>query len=756
MAHSSSAHALALLAGAVFAVGATTLPGWPQPSMRFVVAALALLAVALLLGRRWPVVALLATALLGVCLCEWRLYRYQSALITELDGERVLAAVAFDSLPRRRGADSSFTARITVLRGGARAPQTGGSRQLRVRIDWHDAPDLRPGECWQLLMTLYPPVRRANPGRRSSDWQWLRDGLHGTARVLPSRLNQRLQRAPPSVDALRAAISARLRDGIAERDAAALAVALAVGDTQYLSAEQWRVFNATGITHLIAISGLHVTMFALLAAALARRLWRRCRPLQRWRRESVAGALACLAAGGYAALAGFGIPAQRTLIMLVAWYALRALDRPPAAAPALGVALLAILLFDPLAPLSAGFWLSFVAVALLIHATGESGGWRGALRAQLIVTAGLLPVSLALVGSVSLIGLLLNFIAIPLFTLLLVPLVLLTSALLWLPELAQALLSLLAWLHALWWPAALWLAEQPDVLWRWQPPLWWLLLCAPALLWLLWPWAWPMRLSGCLLLLPMLFPAGAPLRDGEVMITLLDAGSALALLVRTRDHALLYDNGEAWGSNGATSIGTVLPALRSYRIRRLDRVLMPRLDADRSAGLLALRAGMVIDMLQAAPQVVGPDAPLPPEFSSCQPIRWQWNSVDIEILDTGDCALRIVAGDGTVLLLAADLAPSGQQRLMERGLARADIVLAPRRLAAAADAALLQDANAATWILVSHSARELAGAGAQRALSAWRRQGARLLPTAELGAIELRAGAGLRLRHYRSVPTKPY
>ncbi len=709
-------HALSLLAGVLLALGAVALPDAWRPVLPLCAGLLALLLPVLWRCRGSRAAAPLFTVLAGGCWAAWHLQQYQAALVMQAD-QRVLVTARIDSLPRRRGADVSFTAVVQALRGGSLADRT-----RHVRIDWRNAPPLLTGEQWQLLMVLNPPSTRANPGRRASHWQWLRDDLHGAGRVLPSRLNLRQRAAPVSIDGLRAMLAERLRGLVAERDAAALAVALAVGDTQYLSAEQWRVFNAVGITHLIAISGLHVTLFALLGAAAARRGWRHWRPLQRWRRDSVAGVIACTAAGGYALLAGFAVPAQRTLIMLVAWYLLRALARPLPAAPALSVALLAVLLLDPLASLSGGFWLSFVAVALLIHVAGEGGGWRGALRTQWVVTLGLLPVLLALAGNVSLVGLALNFVAIPLFTLLLVPLVLLATLLSGLPALAALPAALLCWLHGLLWPVLLWLAEQPFALWRLQPPWWWLLLCAPALFWLLWPWRWPMRVSAGLLLLPVLFPRTEGLREGEFAVTLLDVGRGLAVLVRTREHALLYDNGEAWSSDGATSGGTVLPALRSYRVRRLDRLLLPRLDADRSAGILALRAELPIDVLQAPPAA----ATLPSEFAACQAGRWRWNSVEFQLVDSSNCALHIAGRDGSRLLLA------------------------PRA------ATLLGEGDAPALVLLSRSARELAGPAAQQMLSAGRQSGTQVLTTAELGAIELRAGAGLQLRHLGTSSTKPY
>jgi len=191
-----------------------------------------------------------------------------------------------------------------------------------------------------------------------------RDGVHLHARVLPSVLNTRLALAAPSIDAVRARIATRIASRVADPDAAGLITALAVGLTDGMSTDQWRVFNATGTTHLVAISGMHVTLFALLAFAAARRLWRLL-PGRALEREPFALLAGIAAAGGYALLAGFSVPTQRTWLMLAVFAGARLGARPLDAARTWSLALILVLLLDPRAPLAAGFWLSFVAVGVI-------------------------------------------------------------------------------------------------------------------------------------------------------------------------------------------------------------------------------------------------------------------------------------------------------------------------------------------------------------------------------------------------------
>lgn len=183
--------------------------------------------------------------------------------------ERVVATLQIDSLIAQRSGALQFDADVQI-----EAPQSK-VRQLRARVVWRDPPRPLPaaGEQWRVILQLTPPQRSPNPGAFDMTRQWFGERLHAQARVVPAALTQRVAPAGPSVLALRAEIAARIRDSIADRDAAALCAGLAVGATGDISREQWRIFSATGTTHLVAISGMHVTLFAWLMAAFARRVW---------------------------------------------------------------------------------------------------------------------------------------------------------------------------------------------------------------------------------------------------------------------------------------------------------------------------------------------------------------------------------------------------------------------------------------------------------------------------------------------------
>jgi competence protein ComEC len=709
-------------------------PYVPPPRLAALLAATGLLP--LLGAQRWRV---LAGFTLGLGLTLLQLAPDEAARLRPADEERRLLDCRIVTLPAPSGIDTQFDARCR--------PARGGGRDLRLALRWSAAPPLHVGEAWRLLVQLKAPRIRANPGSADGVQALRRQHLHGFGRVLASPLDGRREAGSWSVDRVRERIAANIARAVPERDAAALIAALAVGDTRRVSAEQWRVFNATGLTHLVAISGLHVTLFGLLAAGLARRLWGTSAWLaQRAARESCALLFGLAAAAAYALLAGFSVPAQRTLIMLASWCLSRLLLRSAGAAPPLALALFGVLLLDPCAPLAPGFWLSFVAVgALMIGAAGTPAAHglgarlRELWRAQWVVAAALLPVTVAAFGTLSWAGLALNFIAIPLFSCVLVPLILAgVAASAAGPGAARPLFAAAARIIEAIAPPLQAVADLDGSLWRLAAPPWWYVLGAAAALAALLPWRPRVRLCSGLALLPALFPPAAGPAPGELRLTLLDTGRSLAVIARTAHHSLLYDVGESYGSGGGVTARTVLPALRALRVDRLDLLLLPRLTRDRSAGVTALLAALPVGRLLA-----GEEGGRPPEFAPCRPGRsWDWDGVHFELLAAAECVMRVTTG-GDALLLTGDLGPEAQRELVARGLPPTRIVQVPRHGAASGLEPALQAATRPQIALVAATAAGAADGSVAATLARWRAGGAEIRVTGERGAIELRMPAAL-------------
>ncbi len=612
-------------------------------------------------------------ALLGAWVGATTLAERLEARLGDADaGVRLLVAARVVSLPEQAGGEWRADADVTVQRPNAATP-----RRLRLRLAGPlgvDAP--HAGESWQFVVEVAPARARLNPGGFDMERQWLLERVDGFGRVVESPLNRRLAGPAGGLLGLRAALRAALAARCVERELCALVTALAIGDTAALTREQWRVFAATGTTHLVAISGLHVTLFAWLVGAIARPVWRALMPVQRLPCEAFALPAGVLAAFAYSLLAGFAIPTQRTVLMLTVVAAARLSGRVLRSRDVLGLACIGVLLFDPLAPLDAGFWLSFAAIwALMLHDSGLPARSAAtiqrlparlgaALRAQLWIGAALAPLTLLLFGAVSVAGWLANPLAIPVFSFVLVPLSLLAAAAAACAgtgAAADALLAVAAMVHEGVWQALRAVARQPWAFWSVElPPVWFVLApLALAITWL--PLPAPLRASATLCALPAVLGAGAGPPVGAARLTILDVGEGGAVIVQTRHHALLYGTGSAWGAAGKTVEQHVLPALRAARIARLDLLVLPQASAAEVAG-----SAHLLQVVPVGTVFAGAHGSDPPHgVGLCPPRRsWRYDGVLFELIGTrltgatgaprpGSCALRVSTAGGSVLLVGA-------------------------------------------------------------------------------------------------------
>lgn len=581
-------------------------------------------------------------------------------------GERVIVEARILDVPALDDSGWQFDARVAFPRQTGWPPQT-----WRIRLPASADPPAA-GEQWQFALRFDPP-RDARERRLL-----LRDRVSAKARQVAGAMNARLAPAGASLDALRARLARRIGDQVADPAVAALLPALAVGVTGEVSTRQWQVFNATGITHLVAISGMHVTFFAMLCMAGARRLWPVLATVPGVpRRERFAAAVGITLALLYALLSGFSVPAQRTVVMLAAWLVSRECQRCSQPAWSVAAALVAVLLFDPLAVLSAGFWLSFLAVAAIVLVEGArlapGPSLRVAARVQWLVSIVLLPVTVLIFGSFSAVGLLANALAIPVFTLLLVPPVLLATAAFMLPgpvaDWCGARLVDLATLVAQWlWPFLSWCADLPGALWRTEAPLAWLLLAAMSALFAVLPLAPALRMLALGLLASVFLLREPRPPRGELWIDVPDAGRSTAVLLRTRDSMVLWGTGESFGARGRAFSRHVQPLLRASGHPALDAWLPGSLSRDVQ---LALALGVAT--LPVRSILLPPARGVPPEMQACDLRQWQQDGIAFALQPTTDgraCQLRVSAGDHELQLGGADATP-----LPAGGAATARLVL---------------------------------------------------------------------------------
>ncbi len=527
------------------------------------------------------------------------------------EGRDVVVVGVIDSLPAHLERGQRFEFAVEEVRShGVQVP-------ARLALSWYGAQaGVIPAERWQFTVRLRRPHGSINPGgfdlegwlleRNLRATGYVRDGRVTAEQPAPQRLAAHTSHIGANIDRLRHHLRASLAQRLAGERYAGVLIALVLGDQRAISEADWLLFNATGISHLVSISGLHITMIGGLAAWLAALLWRRSRTLLARAPAQTAAAVAGMAAALlYCLLAGWGVPAQRTFFML-AVVAVALLARVPLR-PSLTLALAAavVTLIDPWSSAAPGFWLSFGAVAaILLVMRGRRprlSDWRaklrGAAHVQLAVTVALVPMTIALFQQVSVVSPLANAVAIPLVSFVVTPLALLGGLFVLLPApfdsfavpslaIGHAVFDLLA--AALRWAAGFGWAALPLP----APPPWSLLFALAGVLWLLMPRGWPLRWVGLVWLLPLfVWPPQRP-AAGELWVTALDVGQGAAVLLETYDRTVLYDAGPRYTPQADAGARVILPYLRWRGIGRLDLLVVSHLDSDHSGGVASILRAM--------------------------------------------------------------------------------------------------------------------------------------------------------------------
>ena len=657
----------------------------------------------------------------------------------------------------------------------------------------------RAGERWRLTVRLRRPLAPQNPGLFDGELRALEDGIaaQGSVRdgirttVRPMRIDAVDRRVRSALERLRT----DLRDAMVRAlpDSAApvrgVLVALVVGDQSAIPGASWAQFNRTGVGHLMSISGLHITMLAAMTVWAVRRLWRgRLIALMAAPHAAWLGGL-CVAFG-YSALAGWGLPAQRTCWMLAAGGLALLSGRSRAAVPVLCSAAAIVCLFDPWAPTAIGFWLSFGAVAAILwHGSRLSPAsppepvvplpaapppaWHervrirllpwlvAAGRTQLAATLAMLPLGVLFFSSVSLVGPMANALAIPVVSGLVTPLALVggfaslgwPSAGAWLLQaaawLTEGLLAILSWGDGLAW-AALGLPSPSAAA---------AVLAVLACALLLAPWPVPGRAWAGAGLLPLLLgPVRSPAPDA-LWLTVLDVGQGMAVLVETAQGRLLYDTGPAYGEDSDAGARVLLPYLRSRGIDRLQALVVSHRDTDHAGGALSLMAQLPIDWLASSLAPGHPIVVAAPRHHACRRgDEWRWGQVQFEWLHPGDqedsarrassnarsCVLRIRSPAG-VALLAGDIESAQERALLdaqgEEGL-RADVLLVPHHGSATSSSPAFLRAVSPTWAVFQVGYRNRFKHPAPRVLQRYEQSGIGVLRTDHDGAVTLRLRPG--------------
>ena len=639
-----------------------------------------------------------------------------------------------------------------------------------LRLSWYSEDRqqrsvLRAGQRWQWRLRVRAPRGLRNPGAPDAEKYALMQGVSANGYLVA--VDQARLLAPPSgLEALRERLSDRIHAAVAASSSRYVR-ALALGDTRALDERDWEVLRANGLTHLIAISGFHVGLVAGFFALVARGAWRLWPALaRRWPRPVAAALAATLGALAYAALAGFALPTVRTLLMIVVVAGVRTTRRPFAGAGALALAAIAVLLVDPLALLGAGFWLSFLGVAWLLWCLPRAGPRPSLLReflsAQGVATLGLLPACAVLFGQASLAGPFANLVAVPWWSLVVVPLALIGTGLdlVWTGA-GEGAWRLAASCFDLSWPLFERLAGSGLALW-WLPEAAWYALPLALLgaFWLLLPRGVPGKPLALLLWLPLLWPDRHLPGPGEAELTVIDVGQGLSVHVRTARHDLLYDFGPATTDGYDAGERAVVPTLHALGVRSLDRLVISHADNDHAGGLEAV-ARVFPSGDRRAPDGAG----IARARACVAGQAWTWDGVRFRFLhppphfpylrNESSCVLRIETRHGAVLL-TGDIGEVVERDLVrrdrERGRRdlRADAVLVAHHGSRGSSDPAFVAATGARHALISSGYGNRYGHPKPQVVARWRAAGATVWDTSRGGALRLRLGAaGLRLETRR-------
>jgi len=673
-------------------------------------------------------------------------------------------------------------------------------------------PAIVPGQIWHMALNLRRVSGTHNPHGFDYEGHQFAKGIRAQASVrgTPQLLAERsLTSLSLMAEFLRHHVRVNMRPWVQDRPYAGVLLALTIGDQASIPPDQWTIFNRSGLTHLVAISGTHITMVAVLGAWFANALWRRLswrtRPCcERVPAQIIAALTALLVAWGYCLLAGWGVPARRTFLML-AVAALAWVTRMPISASHLLCLVAAlVVVLDPWALTASGFWLSFGAVAVLLAYATWAGQalkpvpagkgtrllrfLRHAAGLQLTINLVLLPLLGLWFNQLPLVSPLTNAYAIPLIGLVVTPLSLLLAAVSAIPGL-EWLAAPIAWaahgVLAIIMPFTQWLADQPwAVVQVANAPLIWMALAFVGITLALLPRGWPLRACAWLLMLPAFFWQPAPLPWGQWRMTVLDAGQASSIVIETRHHTLLFDTGLRYTPTADAAQRIILPFLRSQGIRKLDTLVVSHADIDHVGGLDSLLHALPVARTYASfdlpafvrgqaqrlglPENAHPLPPLPEINQRCaQGVNWQVDGVQFKFLwprgedihtradprprNAYSCVLWLQGRHHTALLPADIGATQEAQMLQGHYIHPSDVVIAPHHGS--------RFSSSPSWIAATGPQAVVAQAGRWNryghphpdTVRRWTQSGAWFANTAQAGAVQFHSSAqGLKWTRQRA------
>ena len=711
---------------------------------------------------------------IGIC---WAWVHGYAALATrvppELEGKTLSVVASILTIPQCNQKACRFDALIhqptqsTLIESESinTSDLTGVERfnmPRRVKLSWYSpAQTLKAGQNWLLKVRLKRPHGMMNPGgfdyeqwlfvhhidatgyvRCKADCQLLIDNQSFGLVFLNGKLQQ-----------LRQGLYLKLSQYLADSPVSGLIAGMTVGIRDGISTRQWDILRDTGTAHLMAISGLHVGLVAGLCFWLVRNLAsyigiKRCSPHQ------VAAIVAMTSAICYALLAGLSLPTQRALIMLSIIFGSVILQTKIRALHLLALTAVVVVASNPLAVLSAGFWLSFGAVAVIsLMLTGRyqtPGYWFATWSVGWRVALGLSPLLLLFFGRVSIIAPIANLIAVPVVSILVVPVALFGIVV---SSLSEHLAVVVFGFSSAILSALMWYLEQLSqfkfsTLAVSKPSLWVVMLSLAGVILLLLPKGVHGRWLGLMMLLPVLFPYDPNLEYGTVKVTVLDVGQGLSTVIETAQHTLVFDTGIRLSPKFDMGSSVLVPYLNTRGISQIDMLVLSHTDADHIGGSNALLSAMAVSrVVSSYPDLVPGSA-----NEYCQSgNQWQWDGVKFEVLaplqpyfndeNNNSCVIKVIAGNDSILL-TGDIESEAEQNLVKEYGSRlqSQILIVPHHGSKTSSSSAFLDVVKPVLAIIPAGYRNQYGFPHHRVLKRYRSNNIRFLTTADSGAISITLG----------------
>nr|WP_281271419.1 DNA internalization-related competence protein ComEC/Rec2 [Leucothrix arctica] len=674
--------------------------------------------------------------------------RLKSSFPALVEGKDLIVSGQVSSLIQQKAFSRSFLFDVEKASIEATGEPLNWSGQIRVSV-YRDAMSIAAGEQWQFQVRMKRPNGFMNPAGFDYERFLFAENIKATGYLRKSKKHKRLAEAPwYSVSAVRESIDSKITS-LLKGDAQSIERALILAEKGNISPKQWEILRATGTSHLMAISGLHIGLVAGAGLMIVWGLYWLFPGLSLIVPRQISGcAVGVVLATFYAMLAGFSIPTQRALLMVIVALIALMSKRHYRPVSILAVALVVVLLINPLAIMNVGFYLSFSAVGLILWLLSRhvAEGRFQLLRLQLFLSLVMIPLGLLFFGEGSVVSPLANLIAIPWVSFVIVPFSFLAVLLSYINEAFSTLVFNFVSFHIRGLFIILELLSglpKASISMHHLPFYLSLLAVISSCLFIL-PKGLPWRYLSILLVVPLTtFQVQRPQATGDFRITVLDVGQGLSTIIETQTHTLVYDAGDKPSENFDLGKVVVLPYLQKQSIQIIDRLVISHGDRDHSGGAQALLTELEVNQLISSNNELG----LSQEAEGCLAEQeWVWDGVKFEFLhpspttvgndNNQSCVLK-VSNSKHAVLLTGDIERSAEKQLIREQADKlpADILLMPHHGShSSSTKAFIEQVNP-IWAISSASYRSRFHHPSQKVVKRYEDQGIAVLKTADSGAI---------------------